>query len=343
MAYSSCQNYAAGYFGAHDHAAAQADLDLYLFLGDYIYERRRINGETRPDPINAVGLESYRAKYRLYRSDSALQELHRLHPVVHVWDDHEVANNYTDGRVPPAAAQLAAAYRASFEWLPQMVFPRDRYRIYKRLRFGALADVFLLDERQYRAARASGGPRSMLGDVQMKWLLDGLRASRATWKIVAQQVVVGTIYDDDGRTNQDAWDGFADERVQLLGAIEQAGVQNVVFLSGDAHVFMANLLGTDFAAVAADRVRPAATEFVGGSVTSLALDRAEADVQRRAPWNRMYDSTLHGYAQLDLAPDRLVVDYLTANTADRRASTGAFARFVQPAWENRFERQAPAA
>nr|MDQ5808086.1 alkaline phosphatase D family protein [Actinomycetota bacterium] len=318
-------------------AAGLADIDLYLFLGDYVYERG--GNDIRRDAIDAVDLRSYRRKYGLYRTDPGLRELHRLHPTAHVWDDHEVANNYTNNDPPPAAAQRLAAYRAAFEWLPRMTFPRERHRIYKRLSYGALADVFLLDERQYRTGRNDGQPRSMLGGGQLSWLLAELRASRAVWKIVANQVVMSARQEGEERASGDSWDGYVDERNRLLGEIERAGIDNVVVLTGDAHVFMNSLLAGDFEALAADESRkPAAVEYVGGSVTSAGPDFPEQEIRDRAPWVQQYRGGVHGYAQFDVRPDRLDMVYLDVPifTADPRATI--FERFVQPAGANRVQR-----
>src|SRR4051795_2713640 len=133
IAMSSCQAYAFGYFRAHADAAAQ-DLDLAVFLGDYIYEvKRQPNpSEPRPDTIEATDLRSYRAKCPRYPTDDALRELHRLHPAVHIWDDHEVANNYTDNRPAPSAMQRAAAYRVAFEWLARGGGPARRHPLLQR-------------------------------------------------------------------------------------------------------------------------------------------------------------------------------------------------------------------
>jgi phosphodiesterase/alkaline phosphatase D-like protein len=340
MAYSSCQQYSRGYFSAHQHAAGVPDLDLYMFLGDYVYERA--HAEVRVDPYDAVDLDSYRNKYRLYRSDPALRELHRLHPTAHVWDDHEVANNYSTNDPPVAAAQRAAAYRAAFEWLPRMTYPRERHRIYKRLGFGDMAEVFLLDERQYRSASLDGRSRGMLGDAQMNWLLERLRTSKAKWKIVAQQVVVATIYYGGAKSN-DAWDGYDADRRRILGEIERLGIQDVVFLTGDAHVFMANLLASDFDALAEDPARrPAAIEYVGGSIANPGYDVVETVIQQDAPWNKQYDGSRHGYAYMDLSADRLVTEYRTADVLSPNAPTAPFARFTQPAGTNLLAREAVA-
>ena len=222
---SSCQSYAHGYFRPHADAAAQ-DLDLYVFLGDYIYETRRPASATEPraDPLDSNDLRSYRAKYRIYRSDEALRELHRVHPAVHIWDDHEVANNYTDNRPAPSAAQRSAAYRVAFEWLPRMVFPTERYRIFKRIPLGRTVDLFLLDERQYRTVDDSGNPVRILGEGQMQWLIDGLKTSPAQWKIIANQVQIAPLDFGNGES-QDSWGGYPESRARLLaepGAVRRA-------------------------------------------------------------------------------------------------------------------------
>ncbi len=339
MAFSSCQQFAGGWFAAHRDAVARPDLDLYLFLGDYVYEGGRSREAVRNDPVQAVDLGSYRRKYALYRSDPDLRELHRVHPTAHVWDDHEVSNNYSDGEPPVPAAQRAAAYRASFEWLPRMTYPSDRHRIFKKLSFGALADVFLLDERQYRVPGIDGRPGSILGEGQLRWLLGELRSSRATWKVIAQQVRVAQV-NRVARRRSDAWDAYPEDRARLLGAIEAAGIDNVVVLTGDAHVFMANLLASDFDALGDGTARrPAAVEFVGGSVTTPGAAFPEADVQAGAPWVRQYNGVAHGYAAMDLTPTGLVTDFIAHQILDPDAPAVAFERFVQPVGTNLFQRQ----
>ncbi|HEV2812035.1 MAG TPA: alkaline phosphatase D family protein [Solirubrobacteraceae bacterium] len=337
MAFSSCQHWPSGFYGAHQHAAGLADIDLYLFLGDYVYERG--GGDIRRDSIEAVDLRSYRRKYALYRSDPGLRELHRAHPTAHVWDDHEVVNNYTDNEPPTAPAQRLAAYRAAFEWLPRMTFPRERHRIYKQMSFGSVADLFLLDERQYRTGKNDGLPRSMLGGAQLGWLVDELRRSRATWKFVANQVVMSARQEGEERNSGDSWDGYVEERNTLMRAIESSGIDNVVVLTGDAHVFMSSVLASDFEALVRDGSRkPAAVEYVGGSVTSPGPDFPEAEIRDRSPWVQQFAGGRRGYAQFDARPDRLDMVYLEVpvHTADPNASI--FERFVQPAGANRPQR-----
>jgi phosphodiesterase/alkaline phosphatase D-like protein len=313
-----------------------------MFLGDYIYEARSPASALRTDDIAAVDLATYRAKYALYRSDPNLRELHRLHPTAHVWDDHEVENDYSDNNPAPALAQRWAGYRASFEWLPRMSFPRDRHRVYKSFTYGAFAEIFMLDERQYRTGSNDGQERHILGQAQMQWLLAGLKASRATWKIVGNPVLLATVSahpNPDG----DAWDGYAADRALLLGTIESAGIDNVVFLTGDAHVFMCNLLASDLSALGNGSTRkPSAVEYLPGSVTSRGNDTPESQVQATAPWNIEYNGAAHGYARVSVAADQLVCDYMASDISNPAGGTALLEHFTQPLGSNHPQRESHA-
>ena len=336
LAFSSCQHFARGHFSPHAHAAAQ-DLDLAVFLGDYIYaERGRpVIGDARFDGISANDLGSYRRKYQRYRTDAPLRELHRLHPSVHIWDDHEVENNYTDNRPAPSPLQRTAGYRAAFEWLPRRVDPRDRFRLYKRIPLGRTADLFLLDARQYRTVDAENRPLRLLGDQQRQWLIDGLRASRARWKIIANPVLVAPM-DLGGGAWMDSWAGYDASRTSLLAEIEHARIDDVVVYTGDAHVFMVNALASDRESFRRDPGhRPTAIEYVSGSVTSPGAYRDPADVHDRNPWNQYYNGVDHGYAHVSLDGGQLVTDYLRSDITRPDGVTLPLARFTQPAGVNR--------
>jgi hypothetical protein len=139
----------------------------------------------RTDPVGtATTLDQYRRKYQTYRTDPDLQAAHAKCPIVPIWDDHEVANNY-DRTVDPA--RRSAAYQAWFEHMP--VFPVDGQadRIYRNFGWGGLADLFMLDTRQYRdpvpaskdTSTAPGSStndlnRTILGMPQRSWLENGM-------------------------------------------------------------------------------------------------------------------------------------------------------------------------
>lgn len=340
MAYSSCQHYNYGYFSpAHLNAAAE-DLDLYVFLGDYVYERGLVPGApVRADRVDAVDLASYRRKYQVYRQDPGLRELHRQHPMVHIWDDHEVFNNYSQNNPPPASSQRVAAYRAAFEWMPRMAVPRERFRMYKKLSFGASVDLFLIDTRQYRTGYGDGLARHIINPSQLGWLIDGLKRSTARWKVIANQVVVTADPFGTGETS-DQWDGFSGDRAALLGAIEQAGLRDVVFITGDAHVFMNSVVGTDFAALVSDPNRlPAAVEYVGGSVTSPGQVRPEAEARANAPWIQSYNGVDKGYAVFLASQEALVTEFRSSDLSNPGGATRGLDRFIQPAGVNRVQRQ----
>jgi phosphodiesterase/alkaline phosphatase D-like protein len=343
LASSSCQSYGVGYYAAHADAAALPDLDLYMFLGDYIYEAKSRKDWLRDDEIQAVDLATYRAKYALYRSDPNLRELHRLHPVVAIWDDHEVENNYSDNNPPVALARRWDAYRANFEWLPRMSARSDRHRVYRSFSYGSYADIFMTDERQYRTGSNDGQPRHILGEPQMTWLINALKRSTATWKVVMNEVVMASIDYGGGQHNGDAWDGFAADRARLLGEIERAGIDNVIFLTGDAHVFMCNLLSSDFSTFGDGTARkPAGVEYLTGSVTSTGKDTPESAIQAASPWNREYNGAAHGYGRIALGPDQAVVDYMAADIDDPNAPTTLLERFTQPAGTNTVQRESHA-
>ena len=161
----------------------------------------------------------------------------------------------------------------------------------------------------------------------------------ARWKVIANQVTVAPMDFGNG-PSADSWGGYVDSRDHLLGEIERAGVQNVVFLTGDAHVFMVNLLASDEEAFRSDpQHHPAAVEYVGGSVTSPGGQRSEADVQSMNPWNRQFNSEQHGYAYMAADESQLVTEYRRSNIASPRGATTAFERFTQPTGVNNVTRE----
>jgi hypothetical protein len=103
---------------------------------------------------------------------------------------------------------------------------------------------------------------------------------------------------------------------------------------------MANLLASDEETFRSDpNHRPAAIEYVGGSITTPGSDRVEAEVQAKNPWNRMYNGTNHGYALVAADAAQLVTEFRRSDVLDPVGGTAAFERFVQPAGANNFTRE----
>ncbi|MEU9852978.1 alkaline phosphatase D family protein [Streptomyces sp. NPDC047974] len=371
----SCANYEAGHFSAYRHLAARGDLDAILHLGDYIYEyasgvypEAKDTVRTHEPRHEIVSLADYRTRHGRYKTDPDLQALHAAHPVVAIWDDHEFANdawtggaeNHTPGAEGDWAARVAAAKRAYFEWMP--VRTSTEGTVFRRLRFGKLADLHLLDLRSFRSAQAKTGSgsvddpeRTITGRAQLDWLKSGLAGSDAAWQLVGTSVMISPVafgslpaylleplaelmgLPVEGiAVNVDQWDGYTDDRKELLAHLSSRAIRNTVFLTGDIHMAWAN----DVPAKAATYPVSAsvATEFVVTSVTSDNLDDllnvapgtlsvvaagAVKAANRHVKW---VDMDHHGYGVLDVTAARSQMDYYTVSDKRDPGATASWAR-----------------
>ncbi|MFI9378380.1 alkaline phosphatase D family protein [Streptomyces parvulus] len=371
----SCANWEAGYFSSYRHLAARGDLDAWLHLGDYIYEYGTGEYGTRDTVVRPhapaheiLTLADYRIRHGRYKTDPDLQALHATAPVVAIWDDHEIANdtwsggaeNHTEGAEGPWAARQAAAKQAYFEWMP--VRPAIAGTTYRRLRFGKLADLSLLDLRTYRSQQVALGngdvddpDRTLTGRAQLDWLKSGLAASDTTWRLVGNPVMmapfaIGSLSAEllkplaellglprEGLAlNTDQWDGYTDDRRELLAHLRANAVRNTVFLTGDIHMAWAN--DVPYNAGTYPLSASAATEFVVTSVSSDNLDdivkvpegtvsAVAAPVIRAA--NRhvhWVDTDRHGYGVLDITAERAQMDYYAVSD---RTDPDATSRWVR--------------
>ncbi|OKK08180.1 alkaline phosphatase [Streptomyces sp. CB03234] len=346
LAAVSCQAYHDGYFTAYRHLADE-DLDAVFHLGDYLYEyavgatggARNYTDRQLPAHFNreTITLEDYRLRYGLYKSDPDLKAAHAAHAFVVTWDDHETENNYAGGipenGVPPEEFLLrrAAAYRAYWENQPLRAPQRPTgpdMRLYRRLRFGRLAQFDILDTRQYRSNQAYGdgwqtpGPesedpsRTMTGAEQERWLLDGWQESDAVWNVVPQQVTFAqrrNVPTPDFKLSMDAWDGYPASRRRVMDGAAAAGIENLVVLTGDVHVGYAFDLKADFDD---PESRTVGTEIVA---TSIASGKDGAD--RPANWDNLTRANPHlkyyngrrGYVTVTLTGERARADYRTVS------------------------------
>lgn len=282
IAVASCSNHAAGLFNAYRRIAERTDLDLVLHLGDYLYEYGSGQyGSLRPtEPDHEiVTLTDYRTRHAQYKRDADLQELHRQHPVVPIWDDHETANdawkagaeNHDPATEGPWAARRQAALQAYYEWMPVRE-PAERTQAQRSFRLGSLAEITMLETRLGARSKqlparvpvpgigqgfTASGPfldpaRTLLGAAQEAWLDQTLRASPARWKLIgqgtmlAQLKALGRPNAEGGGlfVNPDQWDGYPPARERLFDSLEAAG-GNVVVLTGDIHSAWANDLTRD--------------------------------------------------------------------------------------------------
>lgn len=330
---ASCQHYEHGYFTAYRHLLAD-DPDLVVHVGDYIYEgswgSRKVRRHTGRDPQT---LEDYRARYACYRLDPDLQRMHAAVPWLNVWDDHEVENDYARDRShyhDDRAAFLArrgAAWQAFYEHLPlprRMRPTRTGMRIYTALPWGTLAQLALLDTRQYRSyppchtpkdklgrpCRAFDDPSAtMLGDAQEQWLTGTLRSSSAHWNLVAQQLSLARYDEVPGpgeKTHTQSWDAYPHARQRLLDVMGEPKVANPVVLGGDWHAFWANDLLRDFLK---PEEPPVAAEIVTTSLSAQGPDESIIKaVRREAPWLKFGTARYRGYVRMDVTPEAVRCD-----------------------------------
>ena len=331
FAFISCQNYEHGYFTAFDHLADE-DVDLVVHLGDYIYERRFASSATvREHEIatEVITLDEYRARYALYRSDPALRAAHAASAWVVTTDDHEVQNNYA-GDVPERPGESnfllrrAAAYQAYYEAMPlrrSAMAKGPGIPLFRRLQFGRLLDLHVLDTRQYRSDQPCGdgakarcpdalaATQTMMGITQEQWLTKNLQASNSRWSVLANQVMIAQVARGTPEAPtyaMDKWDGYVAARQRLLRVLTETPSHPVV-VTGDVHSSWVSDLKANFD----DPTSPAlATEFTGTSMSSGGdgTDGSLERIQSLNPHVKFYNAR-RGYVRVTMTPETCRADY----------------------------------
>ncbi|MFP5022638.1 alkaline phosphatase D family protein [Pseudonocardia phyllosphaerae] len=352
FAFASCQRWQDGYYTAYDHMVRE-DLDLVVFLGDYIYESelKKLKRDSGPPPgaltTEPTELVGYRNRYALHKSEAPLQAAHAAFPWIAVFDDHEVENNWAgdisevDGEPDNDPAvfrkRRADAFRAYYEHLPLRAAQTPKgpdMRLYRRLSYGTLAEFTMLDTRQYRDDQACGDSddavdcterfderRTILGAPERQWLLDGLTRSQARWKVLGNQVPMGQTDSDPGppvAVSTDAWDGYVADRNRLLGAAADAHVSNLVVITGDRHENYAGDLLRSWEQPGSPVV---ASEFVGTSITSKGDGQDLSDDVRRkkeATPTLKFVNDQRGYVRVDVTPDQWRSSYRVLDRVQTR-------------------------
>jgi alkaline phosphatase D len=261
MAVVSCSNHAYGYFNAYGRIAQRADLDLVMHLGDYLYEYgagQYGTVRTPEPPTEMITLADYRARHAQYKRDPDAQAMHRQHPMVAIWDDHETANNaWKDGaenHQPDSEgtwdARVTAALTAYYEWMPvRIADPSTPRRNNRSHAYGDLVDLVMLEERLGARSKQLDGTiatpfgnafaqtgafldpaRQLLGEDQEQWLFDKLRTSKARWKMLGQGVMFAQLkvpgYALPNAAggglflNADQWDGYQPARDRVYAVLK---------------------------------------------------------------------------------------------------------------------------
>jgi len=392
----SCANLQAGWFNAYRALVRRDDLHAILHLGDYLYEygpgeygmgSDNLDVRTHRPRHEMVSLADYRRRHAQYKHDGDLRALHAKYPFIVTWDDHETANdawahgaeNHQPGTEGDFKARTAAARRAYDEWMPVRMSGsadlHDGTRIYRRLRFGKLAELSMLDLRSYRTEQpnqlGTGDPDGTItGGKQMAWLRNGL-VSRVQWKIVGNPVMIApvdigtlpaTLADAVGQVtggllppdgiayNVDQWDGYTVDRQRVHAQIKDHSTKDVVFVTGDIHSAWACELPVDPGAYPLDS-ETVGVEFVCTSVTSNNLKdilgspphTASVPVETAIKAANRHVKHLnfddHGFSVLDITSRRAQMDWFVTGPRDERSGDATWAvSYRTPAGSGRLER-----
>ena len=344
-------------------------------------------------------LADYRHLYQTYRSDLNIQAMHERFAMIQLWDDHEFMNDchgqfHEDTPNPGESATTPKPLlrqQASQAWwehgLAAVPFNpnldwENSIQIYRTFRFGSLLDLVVTDERLYRDGPPCGDAqgerylttgcgnvadpaRTMLGAAQKQWFLGQITGSTATWKVWANEVMVCQYLIGPPGVPQveyfdlDQWDGYPVERASILGTIKNAGVKNFVTISGDAHLYLASYLKTDFNNAAEP---PMGVEFMVGAISSgnyydamvegplntasvpslpagavraaqtgLPIDGFSQLIRAYNPHIQFWNGATWGYAILTVTPDRMICDFRAVSTVKQpSASLLQLASFTVP-------------
>lgn len=247
----------------------RAGADLFVHSGDTIYADNPL-AELMPMPDRSMWrnivtpekskvaetLAEFRGNHRYNLLDENVRRFNAETAQVWQWDDHEVLNNwsasknlqhdprYTEKRIDVLAARARQAF---LDYAPLRATPGAAERIYRKIPYGPLLDLFVIDMRSYRNANDWNRQTTempYLGRPQVNWLIDGLKQSKAVWKVIAADmplgIVVGDGRDAEGRPMfENSANGHGPalgrelEIARLLKAIR--GVPNIVWITADTH------------------------------------------------------------------------------------------------------------
>ena len=231
--------------------------DFFVHSGDHVYadcpiaaEQKLPNGEVWRNIVTedkskvAQTLAEFRGNYKYNLLDRNLLAFNAEVPLFAQWDDHEVTNDWCPGEalgwsgyIDKSILNLAArGCRAFHEFMPMRETLAEAGRIYRKIPYGPLLDVFLLDMRSYRAPNADdGAAAAILGPTQVSWLKRELMSSQATWKIIAADLPIGVVSGDAIAQGDGSARGREFEIAGLLAFIKHAGIHNTVWITADMH------------------------------------------------------------------------------------------------------------
>ena len=234
--------------------------DFFIHSGDHIYadcpverELKLPDGEvwrnivTEEKSVVAQNLEQFRGNYKYNWLDQSFRAFHAAVPLFAQWDDHEVTNDWAPigtadetGYAEDGSSLLVARARRAFhEFMPMRAVPARDGRIYRKIAYGPLLDVFMIDMRSYRDftfnKRDDHSEACILGAAQLAWLKRELVASDATWKVIAADMPIGLFSEDGIALGDGPPERREHEIADLLSFMKRAGIRNTVWLTADMH------------------------------------------------------------------------------------------------------------
>ena len=203
---------------------AASGAEFFISLGDWPYTDL---------PVQDRKVDQYRSSHRLARSLPKTQALMKTMPLYAIYDDHDIKNDWDSSLIEQSRKRVQAGLQVWDEFFPVRddnpdVLQKRRYRTWS---WGKHAQFFMLDTRLYRSNFKDEDTRdkTMLGKEQLRWLQDGLVASKATFKLILTTVPL------DFGTTREHWRAYKHERNQLLAFLRDRRISGVVFLTGDQH------------------------------------------------------------------------------------------------------------
>lgn len=244
----SCSSIFSGYFNSYANIAQQDSLNAVVHVGDYIYDFVDGDEEIRvpaPYPANPNTKAEWEDRLEYYHLDPDFRDAKAMHPFIVMWDNHDSEQTLQN-------TESKVAFR---NWVP---IRKDTvvHVIYRKLEFGNLADLTMIDIMTFRNRDLLLAPDeySILGTEQYNWFTNTLLTNTATWQLVGCSKMVanwsaeafGNIGIGNGEVfTTSTWDGFQEERRRMLTYLQDNEIDNVMFLTGDMHISLAMDLPLD--------------------------------------------------------------------------------------------------
>ncbi|KAF1990111.1 phosphodiesterase/alkaline phosphatase D precursor [Aulographum hederae CBS 113979] len=371
LAVYSCSNYPFGFFNAYGNVAKKSSVDYVLHMGDFIYEYAEgaygwgwSIGRTPQPNVETRTLYDYRKRHASYHADPGSIESLSSYAWIPVWDDHDVGDNvWRDGMADQNNTEASFtedniefggdfvsfdqrkmnAVRAYFEWMPiRQVEMDDNLRIWRTFRLGTLADIIMLDTRNYDRAItdlywntdyiheiSNDASRTMMGSRQENWFYGQLSKSKkrgAAWRLIGSQTVFSRqnysiSYGDENPLDYDAWDGYAANRNRTFEHLYKNNITNNIMLAGDSHLSWvsdlvwldehaydpssgAGSIGVEFAGTAVSSPCPFGQNITMQDANNYSAWLVEAN--RELQWQ---DSYYRGYYELTVGYEEVHAQY----------------------------------